>query len=72
MKANRTLLMEFIMDLMNDNKISLKEFCVAFFKSRIRNNEYQESFIAGIEEEIKKLKVEDSKDLHPSLFGNEE
>ena len=70
MKVNKTLLLEFIFDLMSQNEVTVKEFTVAFFRSRVRNQEYQEAFIRGLEEELKKIHIIDSRDLHDDLFEN--
>jgi len=67
-KANKTLLLEFMFDIMSDHEITIREFVVAFFKSRIKNKDYRETFIDNVDKDIKGIHVADSRDYHPSLF----
>jgi len=70
--VNRTVLMECLFDIMNQNNITIREFVVSFFKSRVRNKEYQETFIEGMEKDIKGIHIADSRDLHEDLFKLQE
>lgn len=67
-KVNDQQLMEVIADLMSDNSITFRQFANAFFDSRVHN---KQSFLNTLElltKDIKNKRVQDSKNLHPSLF----
>ena len=68
MRTNKTQLLECLFDLLADHNISLREFVVAFYRSRVRNKEYQDTFIQNIETDIKGIYVADSRDMHEDLF----
>ena len=65
---NRTVLLDVIFDIMKQNDITIKQLTREFFVKRIKNQKYQETFIAGLESELKSIHIVDSKDLHEDLF----
>ena len=65
---NKTILKELIFDILKQNEITFKELARDFFISRVRNQNYREAFIRGLEEELKTINVVDSRDYHEDLF----
>ncbi len=67
-KINNSQLLEVIFDMMSDNTITFRQLSNAFFDSRVHNKESFLNTIELLKIDIENKRVQDSKDLHPSLF----
>lgn len=67
-KLNEYQTMELFCDIMSVHEITFRQFATHFFQSRAKN---KESFLKTLDltkEDIKKLKVIDSKNLHTDMI----
>ena len=70
-KVNNEQLKEVIFDMLSDNSITFRQLALSFFISRVHNKESFLNTLELLKLDVIKHRVQDSKDLHPSLFGDE-
>ena len=68
MRANKQHVIKLVADLLSDHEIKLIEFSEYFFKNNIKNEKYLPTYVRKLVKSVRSKKVQNSADLHPSLF----